>query len=53
MSDVKSIVKSPKTKGVAKTPLVMQLEELECGAASLTMIMAYYEKLFELAQRST
>ena len=49
MSNVKSI-KSPKTKGVAKTPVVMQLEELECGAASLTMIMAYYDKWVALEQ---
>lgn len=35
-------IKSPITKGVAKVPVVMQLEALECGAASLTMIMAYY-----------
>lgn len=50
MGDVRSIVKSPKTKGVAKTPIVMQLEELECGAASLTMIMAYYDKWVALEQ---
>ncbi len=49
MGSEKSI-KSPKTKGVAKTPIVMQLEELECGAASLTMIMAYYDKWVALEQ---
>lgn len=32
------------TKGVAKVPVVMQLEALECGAASLAMLMAYYGK---------
>ena len=32
------------TKGVAKVPVVMQLEALECGAASLAMVMAYYGK---------
>ncbi|MCR4688742.1 MAG: NHLP family bacteriocin export ABC transporter peptidase/permease/ATPase subunit [Saccharofermentans sp.] len=32
----------PITKGVAKVPVVMQLEALECGAASLAMVMAYY-----------
>ena len=37
-------VKSPKTKGVANTPIIMQLEALECGAASLAMVMAYYDK---------
>lgn len=35
-------VKSPIKNGVAKVPVVMQLEALECGAACLTMIMAYY-----------
>ncbi|MBR3234438.1 MAG: NHLP family bacteriocin export ABC transporter peptidase/permease/ATPase subunit [Atopobiaceae bacterium] len=27
---------------VAKVPVVMQMEDLECGAACLTMILAYY-----------
>ena len=36
--------KTPITKGVAKVPVIMQMEALECGAASLTMIMAYYGK---------
>jgi len=30
--------------GVAKVPQVMQMEALECGAACLTMILAYYGK---------
>ncbi len=38
------------TKGVAKVPVVMQLEALECGAASLTMIMAYYGKWVPLEE---
>ena len=37
-------------KGTAKVPIVMQLEALECGAACLTMIMAYYEKWIPLEQ---
>ena len=40
----------PKTKGVAKTPIIMQLEALECGAASLAMVMAYYDKWVALEQ---
>ena len=43
-------VKSPITKGVAKVPVIMQLEALECGAASLAMILAYYEKWIPLEQ---
>ena len=33
-----------------KTPIIMQLEALECGAASLAMIMAYYNKWVALEQ---
>ena len=40
----------PRTKGVAKVPVVMQLEALECGAASLAMVMAYYGKWVPLEQ---
>jgi len=36
--------------GCAKVPVVIQLEALECGAASLTMIMAYYGKWIPLEQ---
>ena len=43
-------VKKPLTKGVANTPIIMQLEALECGAASLAMVMAYYGKWVALEQ---
>ena len=43
-------IKKPKTKGVANTPIIMQLEALECGAASLAMVMAYYDKWVPLEQ---
>ena len=43
-------IKKPITKGVAKVPVVMQLEALECGAASLCMILAYYNKWIPLEQ---
>ena len=43
-------VKAPVTKGVAKVPVVMQMEALECGAASLAMICAYYNKWIPLEQ---
>ena len=35
----KTEIPQPVTKGVVKVPVVMQMEILECGAASLTMIM--------------
>ncbi len=40
----------PVSHGVAKTPVVMQMEMLECGAASLCMILAYYNKWIPLEQ---
>ena len=43
-------VKPTLTKGVAKVPVVMQLEALECGAAALAMVMAYYGKWVPLEQ---
>lgn len=43
-------VKKPVTKGVAKVPVIMQMEALECGAASLAMVLAYYEKWIPLEQ---
>ena len=43
-------IKQPLTKGAAKVPVVMQMEALECGAASLAMILAYYGKWIPLEQ---
>ena len=43
-------IKQPVTKGRAKVPVVMQMEALECGAASLAMVMAYYGKWVPLEQ---
>ena len=45
-----SPIKKPLSKGVAKVPVVMQMEALECGAASLAMVMAYYDKWVPLEQ---
>ncbi len=43
-------IKKPITDGVARVPVVMQLETLECGAACLCMILAYYDKWIPLEQ---
>lgn len=50
MAGKKIQIKQPLTKNVAKVPVVMQMEALECGAASLTMILAYYGKWIPLEQ---
>lgn len=43
-------IREPVSRGVAKVPVVMQMEALECGAACLAMIMAYYRKWVPLEQ---
>ena len=43
-------IKSPVKDKVAKVPVVIQMEALECGAACLTMILAYYEKWIPLEE---
>ena len=42
--------RSPVKKGRARVPVIMQMEALECGAASLAMVMAYYGKWVPLEQ---
>ncbi len=41
---------TPLSSGVARVPVVMQLEALECGAACLTMVLAYYGRWLPLEQ---
>ncbi len=43
-------VKKPVTKGWVKVPQIMQMETLECGAACLSMVLAYYHKYLPLEQ---
>ena len=43
-------IRSPIVNGRAHVPVIMQMEALECGAASLAMVMAYYEKWVPLEQ---
>lgn len=50
MSENKRKIKKPIKDGVVKVPVIMQLEALECGAACLTMILAYYDKWIPLEQ---
>ncbi len=48
MANKKKFPAAPLKKGAAKVPVVIQLEALECGAASLAMILAYYGKWVSL-----
>ena len=50
MSKKDKTVRQPLKNGVAKVPVVIQMEALECGAASLAMILAYYQKWVPLEQ---
>ena len=43
-------IKQPVKGKVADVPVIMQLEALECGAACLTMVLAYYDKWVPLEQ---
>lgn len=43
-------IRQPMNKGVAKVPVVIQMEALECGAASFAMVLAYYGKWIPLEQ---
>ena len=47
---MKKEYKKPVTRGSAKVPVIIQMEAVECGAASLAMVMAFYEKWVPLEQ---
>ncbi len=47
---MKTQMKQPVTGKRAKVPVIMQMEALECGAASLAMVLAYYQKWIPLEQ---
>ena len=46
----KTTLKAPVKNGTAKVPVIMQMEALECGAACLAMVLAYYQKWVPLEQ---
>ena len=46
----KNTARQPVTGRIAKVPVVMQLEALECGAASLAMVLAYFGRWVPLEQ---
>lgn len=47
---MKKKIPSPKKTGIARVPVILQMEAMECGAACLSMVLSYYGKWVPMSQ---